>query len=167
MTPQELSTLINYDLSTGAMTWKPRHSKRWNTNFSGKPALANKSRDGYLTGRLLGKNYKAHRVAWAIFHGVWPDGFIDHINGDPADNRISNLRIVDAVGNAQNQRTRSTNTSGEQGISWFPRDGKWWVKITKERRQIHIGYFDEMRDAIIARDAAYKAAGFHKNHGRR
>jgi hypothetical protein len=166
LTPSEISTLIAYNSATGEMTWKPRASKRWNTAHAGKPAFANLS-DGYLTGRALGVNYKAHRVAWAIHHGEWPIGMIDHINGNPTDNHIENLRVVSPAGNAQNQRVRSNNTSGEQGITWFPRDSKWWVKLTKERRVIHIGYYENMRDAVIARDAAYKAAGFHKNHGRR
>jgi hypothetical protein len=167
MTPDQLRLLVDYDPDTGHMLWKPRGSRRWNSNFAGKPAFANPSKDGYLTGRLLGRNYKSHRVAWAISTGEWPSGLIDHINGVRADNRLDNLRVVDDAGNAQNQARRSNNTSGEQCISWFARDSKWWVKITKDRKQIHIGFFDKLADAIIARDAAYKVAGFHKNHGKR
>lgn len=143
-----------------------RGNPRFNTRFAGKPAIANAS-DGYLIGRIGSVNHKAHRVAWAIHFGEWPNGMIDHINGNRSDNRISNLRVVDATGNSQNQGLRSTNTSGEQGISWFARDRKWWVKITRQRQQIHVGFFDDFRDAVIARDAAYKVAGFHKNHGRK
>lgn len=167
MTPEKLRELIEYDPLTGSMKWKPRESKRWNSNFAGKPALSNLSYEGYLTGRMLGKNYKGHRVAWAIHYGEWPSGLIDHINGNPSDNRIINLRVVTAAENVQNLKISKRNTSGEQGISWFARDGKWWVKIQKDRRAIHIGFYDEMRDAIIARDAAYRAAGFHRNHGKR
>lgn len=167
MNPADLKDFIEYDPETGALTWKPREgNNRFNAKLAGKPAISQLS-GGYLIGRFRGVNLKAHRVAWAIHYGEWPNGWIDHVNGNPSDNRISNLRIVDPVGNAQNQRLKSSNKSGEQCISWFERDAKWMVKITKNRQQIHIGYFDDLRDAVIARDAAYKAAGFHKNHGRR
>ena len=166
MTPQELAEIIDYDALTGKMTWKARGSRSFDNKLAGKPALAQPS-GGYQIGRIGGQNLKAHRVAWAIHYGEWPGGMIDHINGDRSDNRISNLRVVDALGNAQNQSVKTTNTSGEPCISWFARDSKWWVKITRNGRAIHIGFFDEMRDAVIARDAAYRAAGFHKNHGRR
>lgn len=167
MTPGNLRDLIDYDPNSGLLVWKARASKWWNDKFEGKPAVANSTPEGYLTGWVRSRHYKAHRVAWAIFHGEWPKGLIDHIDGDPSNNRIANLRVVDDRANCQNQGLRSNNRSGEQGISWFARDGKWWVKITVAGRPIHVGYFDEMRDAIIARNAAYKVAGFHKNHGQR
>jgi hypothetical protein len=162
ITPERLHDLLRFDPETGRFEWKvPRRGvKRGSQPGTLRP-------DGYLQINLDGRVYKTHRLAWLAHYGEWPSGFIDHINGDPTDNRIANLRSVSPAGNAQNQKLRCTNTSGEQGITWFARDNKWWVKLTKERRVIHIGYFDDMRDAVIARDAAYKAAGFHKNHGRR
>ena len=163
--PEKLKELISYDPLTGDLTWKPRASSRFNTQSAGTPALANPSK-GYRTGRLLGKNVKAHRAAWAIHYGEWPIGMIDHINGDRSDNRISNLRVVDASENGKNQRPRRTNKTGQMCINWFPRDKKWWVKITANGRQKHVGYFDTFEDAVAARDLAYAENGFHENHGR-
>lgn len=164
-TPNELRSLVEYDPNTGALTWKPRSSQRFNTNSAGLPAFANISRDGYFTGRMLGVNYKAHRVAWALFYGTWPDGQVDHINGDRKDNRIANLRSVTNAENARNQRLRKANTSGHSGIYWFARDCKWWVKIVVHGKAQHVGYFDNLEEAIVARDEAYKHWGFHENHG--
>lgn len=108
MTPFELRQLVEYDPETGFLTWKPRDGNaRFNSKLAGKPALAQPSK-GYRTGRIKGKNYKAHRAAWAVTHGEWPQGQIDHINGDRSDNRLSNLRAVSQSENGKNQKTRST-----------------------------------------------------------
>ena len=166
MTPEKLRELVSYDPSTGSLTWKDRVGDgKFNSRLSGKPAFAQPSK-GYLTGRMLGGNYKAHRVAWAIYHGEWPSSQLDHINGNRADNRISNLRLVSHAENAKNQRPKTSNKSGEPCVSWYARDRKWWVKITVDGRQKHIGYFDKIEDAVLARNAAWKENGFHENHGK-
>lgn len=165
MTPEDLRKLIAYDPETGALTWKARGNKRQDTMVAGKPALNSLCR-GYRVGTILRTPMKAHRAAWAIHYGEWPEGQIDHINGNKSDNRIENLRDVDNATNGKNQRRRPNNKTGEQCINWFARDKKWWVKITVDGKQKHIGYFDTMEDAIAARDAAYERFGFHENHGR-
>ncbi len=167
MTPEEMRKVVTYGPETGLLTWRRRQeaSASWNSKLAGKPAFANPS-DGYLVGRFGGKNYKSHRVAWAVFHGHWPKGQIDHINGDRSDNRIANLRHVTNAENAKNQKKRSTNRTGEPCVNWFARDSKWWVKITVDGRQKHIGYFDTFEAAVSARDAAWQEYGFHENHGR-
>jgi len=166
MTPSDLRRLVEYDKDTGLLTWRPRDgNNRFNAKLSGKPAFSQVS-GGYLIGRLNGVNLKAHRVAWAIHYGEWPPNQIDHINGIRSDNRLVNLRSVVNSENGKNQKTRSTNKSGEPCISWFGRDAKWWVKITVDGKTKHIGYFDTIDAAIAARDSAWKENGFHENHGR-
>lgn len=163
--PSELASLVGYAPETGALFWLPRNEPRFDTKLAWKPAFSQIDRSGYMCGRLRRINMKAHRVAWAVHHGNWPDGYMDHINGDRRDNRLSNLRVVSLAENGKNQRPRR-NSSGEQCVNWFARDSKWWVKITINGRQTHVGYFDEFADAVAARDAAYKEHGFHENHGR-
>jgi hypothetical protein len=157
---------VEYKPETGELIWRPRGTRPFDTRFAMKAAFNQTDNHGYKTGRMGKVNYKAHRVAWAIYHGEWPSGLIDHINGDRADNRIANLRVVDDAGNARNSARPKRNTSGVTGVYWFKRDSKWFVKVTFEKKARHIGYFDDLDDAIAARDAAYRRFGFHENHGR-
>jgi hypothetical protein len=57
---------------------------------------------GYGTISFFGESFRAHRIIWKLVHGVDPDGYIDHINGDRGDNRLVNLRDVSPAENAKN-----------------------------------------------------------------
>lgn len=175
-----LRQLISYNPETGELTWLPRweglflegrHSashacRKWNTRYSGAPALAAAERHGYGHGDILGKRYKAHRVAWALYYGAWPAGDIDHINGLPADNRIVNLREVTKSENMRNQKRSIANRSGVTGVSWNSLRGKWSAQIKFDGRKRHLGLFARIEDAAEARKAAERRFGFHPNHGR-
>lgn len=169
-----LRRILSYDAETGVLTWKERTEAEdarkgrrttFNKQFAGKEAFTAKS-GGYRVGRMFDVLYKAHRVAWAIHHAKWPDGSIDHINGDKSDNRIVNLRIVDASGNAKNSKMFSHNTSGYIGVGWYKAYGKWEAHIQNEKKRIFLGYFDSIDDAVAARKKAERDMGFHENHGR-
>lgn len=103
---------------------------------------------------------RAHRVAWAIFYGEWPQGEIDHVNCDGYDNRISNLRIATSSENKQNQRLKVTNTSGFKGVSWAKRERLWRAYASINGKQHCFGYFSEIDMAVKAH-----ARGVAKLHG--
>ena len=63
-------------------------------------------KDGYRVARVGGKLRFVHRIIYALHHGVLP-ALIDHINGDRADNHISNLREASHSMNMQNMRPRN------------------------------------------------------------
>jgi hypothetical protein len=109
----------------------------------------------------------AHRVVWAIVHGEWPAGQIDHIDGDRSNNRIGNLRVVSTVENARNAGVYSTNRSGVSGVTWRASDKRWMVTISVENSTRYIGCYQEQWVAIVAREAAEAALGYHANHGKR
>jgi len=79
--------------------------------------------------------------------GSWPDGMIDHSNGNPSDNRFINLRVTDSSGNNRNSRKRKTNKSGYKGVSFFRKTEKWRASIVYNRRNISLGLFENPEDA--------------------
>ena len=104
--PKDLRHRLEYDPETGKMRWKnPAHNLRgralsiWKSRYLGKEAFTATMPRGYRQGRIDRVAYLAHRVAWALHYGSWPDGVIDHINGCTADNRIENLRDVSQAEN--------------------------------------------------------------------
>lgn len=170
ITPAILAELISYDPETGALIWKhrPRHlcktdreHKRWNTSHAGKPASFMRPQ-GYQGCLVFKHPIPAHRIAWALHYGEWPN-IIDHINGNRADNRIANLRSVDRAENAKNRRLHSANKSGALGVIAH-RKG-WRAYITHNYQQIHLGIFPTKEEAIAARREAEAKYGFHANHG--
>lgn len=77
--------------------------------------------DGYYRGMAKRKFYKAHRVVWEMFNGELDEGtIIDHIDGDRANNRISNLRVVDCALSSRSRGMISTNKSGTTGVCAKP-----------------------------------------------
>jgi len=87
-------------------------------------------------------------------HGEWPDGLIDHINGETQDNRLHNLRVVDHTGNGQNRRLGKNSSSGVLGVFLFKPTGKWRAHIRHNGRQIALGDFANFEDAVQARAEA-------------
>ena len=80
-------------------------------------------RDGYHSIGLWGKPRLSHRIIWKMFHGEVPD-LIDHIDRNPSNNRIENLRASDKVKNSYNSGLPRNNKTGFRGVS---RAGATWV----------------------------------------
>lgn len=173
--PRTMRRLIEYCPSKGSFVWlkRPRwmfSSNRscsvWNARFPGNPALAVRMSNGYLGGTILWAHQYAHRAAWAIYHDAWPPEQIDHIDGNRANNRISNLRIVSNAENSRNRQIYSNNTSGCPGVGLDRYGRRWRARIKVDYREIHLGTFDTMEEAIAARLSAERSFGFHENNGR-
>lgn len=102
--------------------------------------------DGYVTVRVDGCAYQAHRLAWLYVKGVWPTGVIDHKHGKAAGNGISNLRDGSRSFNAQNQRRAQRNNSS--GLLGAYRAGKTWKSwITVRNAPIYLGVFSTAKKA--------------------
>ncbi|SLN74675.1 AP2 domain protein [Roseivivax jejudonensis] len=166
--PTVLRQLLDYNPETGVLTWKHRptwvykpkkvspqtRANRWNATWSGKPAL-NLVRSGYKGGSIFSVTVEAQRVAWAIYYGEWPsDRHIDHINGDPTDNRICNLRLATRSQNNQNVRSAKGSSSRYKGVAWDKSRGKWTAGIKHNYKRHNLGRFDCEEEAARAHDAA-------------
>jgi hypothetical protein len=94
-----------------------------------------------------------------------PPGYVvDHIDGDPLNNRRDNMRIVTSSENSWNQKISKANKSGYKGVCFAAREGRWRAQIRKNKRQYMLGYFKDPADAAAAYAAA--SAELHGEHGR-
>lgn len=83
-----------------------------------------------------------------------PGELVDHINRDPLDNRLCNLRSATKSTNGMNRGLNQNNTSGYKGVSWKKRRSKWTARVRVGRREVSCGYFIDPVDAAIAYDIA-------------
>ena len=81
---------------------------------------------------------------------------IDHINGNPLDNRKSNLRICTRAENMRNRGAQKNNTSGYKGVGWCKHRKKWHAQIKHNGKQIYIGRYKDKEEAARAYDAKAK-----------
>ena len=82
--------------------------------------------------------------------GAKPGEVVDHINRNRLDNSLENLRIVTQSENVFNKSHQKNNKSGYRGVSWTSREQKWRAVISKNKKQKHIGYFENKDEAYAA-----------------
>lgn len=146
MTSEKLKELLHYDPETGVFIWKV---DRRGPAKAG--TIAGRIKDnGYRDISVYSKRYQAHRLAWLYVYGVWPKEQLDHINGLPDDNRISNLREATNAENNQNIGKYSNNTSGYIGVDRQHKTNKWRARIQVDRVPTCLGLFDTPEEAYAA-----------------
>ena len=84
---------------------------------------------GYRVIAINRVKYLAHRLVWLYHYGEWPSDQIDHIDGDPLNNHIDNLRVVTNQENLKNQKLYINNTSGVAGVYFHKQHQKWRAEI--------------------------------------
>ena len=123
----------------------------WNYISSAFRATVSTSRHGYA-------GFYKNRLTHLLVHRVLIpcDGVIDHINGDGLDNRRKNIRPCSVQENSRNRHGQANNTSGFVGVCWNCASKKWYARICVSGKNINLGLFSDIEDAICARIKAEK-----------
>ena len=162
-----------FEYREGALIWKLRPADSFatsrsfslhKTRYAGAIA-GHISINGYVQVRVNGKLDYAHRIIWQMLNGDIPNGCeIDHVDTNPQNNLISNLRLATSSNNKWNTNKPCTNTSGFKGVSLNKRTGRFTAAYKKNGKQNHLGYFDTAEEASEAyKKAIIKAFGeYHR-----
>lgn len=152
----------------GALIWQQRPAShfaneviasRWNGKHAGTVAGVEMDR-GYRKIIVGNRRYYAHRLVYFIAHEVDPTGLeIDHVDGDPRNNRPSNLRLATHGENGRNTATPRNNTSGVKGVGWNRDEKKWKARVVFDGTE-HSALFRSKDDA-----AAWVSTMRAKLHG--
>lgn len=88
------------------------------------------------------------------------ESIVDHIDGNPLNNRLNNLRVATFSQNMMNRRLQSNNSSGVTGVVWHKQKEKWQSQIKINNKNIFLGRYNNIESAIKARkDAEIKYFG--------
>ena len=142
--------VLSYNPATGVFTWRVRTAYRTKIG----DIAGSSDRLGYKRIAIDGNSYMAHRLAFLMMTGDWPDEFVDHADGNPANNSWGNLRLASRLENASNQRVRKNNTSGFKGVSPRKGRGTYQASIRQGTALTYLGTFAAPEDAARAYDAA-------------
>lgn len=132
-----LHELFTYDPATGVFINRVDR-KRSRAGFE----AGSVGSKGYKRIKIGNKEYSGHRLAWLYVHGKWPEAFLDHIDRNPLNNRIDNLREATHAENRQNISVSAANTSGYLGVTYHKRCNKWQASICVNGKAHYLGVFD-------------------------
>jgi len=144
LTADRLRELLHYDPETGVFT---RRLKRG--GYAAGSRVGYTAPDGRVLVSVDNKNFRAHRLVWLYVHGEWPSNDVDHINGDPSDNRLCNLRDVPHMVNLQN-RVRPTRANRHGLIGVTKNHDRFMAQIKIDGRRVYIGTYDTPEEASAA-----------------
>lgn len=157
LTQATLKELFHYDKETGVFERK----KTISAFCSQIKTVGSYDKFGYLTIRIDGKSYKAHRLVFLYVYGYLPENDIDHINRVKDDNRLCNLREVSRICNSRNIDVRRNNSTGINGVYRIRKNGKFSAQITINKKMVNLGSFTCIVEAACHRLAAEQCVQWH------
>lgn len=150
LTQLRVRELFNYNPITGHLVRKITTS---NNGLQGS-IVGSRNTLGYLRVSINNISYYVHRVIWLWCYGYMPEHILDHINRNPADNRLTNLREVSDQCNVRNTCNRCDNISNIKGVSYDTKNHKWRVNITVDSKTVNLGRYRDFDEAVCTRLAA-------------
>jgi hypothetical protein len=139
-----------FDYKDGHLFWKIQTHK---TLVGGRAGHSKK--DGYRVVTINRINHFEHRLIYTWHRGGFNSN-IDHIDGNPSNNNIENLRLATPLQNSRNRKTSKNNTSGKKGVSFDKKANKWRVYIGLQGKVKILGFFENFDDAATCRENAEK-----------
>ena len=157
MTKDQLNQIFIYE--NGKLYWKiPR--KGINVGDRAGTTLST----GYRSILINGKRQMEHRVIFMMHNNFLPKE-IDHIDGNPLNNCIENLRETNRSSNMQNTKVLKNNTSGFKNVYWHKISNKWKVQLSVNKQRMFFGSFDDLELAdLVAQEARNKYHGEYACH---
>jgi len=147
----ELHQLFEYDPS-GVLRWKvkPCKSKKQVGDIAG-----NLMPNGYWHVGINRRQYYLHRLMWSFFYDEWPK-VVDHIDGNPLNNRIENLRNVCQARNAWNAKGHKDSKLGIKGVYTNPKNKNFPFRafLSKHGKVVYYEVFKTIEEAATAVQAA-------------
>lgn len=152
LTVERAREVLSYDPETGKLTWLITLSPR---AVKGKEAGHRMKRGSAVQLRIDKRLYSAHRVIWLMVYGVWPTE-VDHIDNDPLNNRLSNLRAATHAQNLKNMSMHRDNAQGVKGVYRNKHASGYFSQIMVDGKQHYLGRFKTKEQASAAYNAAAK-----------
>jgi hypothetical protein len=137
LTRARLKQALVYVRETGEFIWRVSAYRTKAGDRAGSTGTA-----GYVRISLDGQSYAAHRLAWFYVYGKWPEFDIDHIDGQPGNNAIDNLRDV----------PRSINSQNRAGWGKFPKGvyrdgGRYRAMLQMHGKLVSLGTYSTVEEA--------------------
>lgn len=142
LSQKQIHALFEY--KDGALYWRKAHGK---CAAGAKAGYVNTN--GYVQICVQGKRHYAHRLIFKLFNNRLPK-FLDHMDGNRANNRYDNLRPATANQNMHNRKRSGNNTSGVKGVSWAAHAKRWYAYCWVNNKQYNLGYYAALPDAAAA-----------------
>ena len=179
----KIKEYFTYEQETGYLIWNKRDlsdfqdnraGKSWNSKYAGKRvggiSKSKKDNTSYFKTTVVVNGdiipLTVHRIVWFLSYGKWPEGLIDHMDGNGLNNRLDNLRDVTSTNNGRNSKLISTNTTGVSGVNWNKRDEKWFATKSVGGKSGYLKCSKDFFEVVCARKSwEYAEGNFTERHG--
>jgi hypothetical protein len=154
----ERELLARLRIKDGVAYWRERSGPRAAGSMAGSVRP-----DGYVAVGYRAKVFRMHRVLFLHYHGYLPEE-VDHIDGNPTNNCVANLRAATHAQNTRNAKIRKNSTSGVKNVRRRGGD-RWEVRLRVDGRCVSFGCFASLADAsAVAAEARETAFGEFARH---
>jgi hypothetical protein len=142
LTHERIVELFDYDAEAGELVCRVHRGPRARAGQH----LRTLNKQGRVLVQIDGKRYYVHRLIWFYFYRQWP-AELDHIDRNPKNNRIENLRSATRQQNIANTSLIKSTTSGRKGVQRHRSTGKWIVRIGYGYKRLYLGLFSDLERA--------------------